>query len=178
MSPRVVPRDDAAAMNRAQRKHRPQRVSEATLDQTLRRSERIERTATSYELYQRAEMLETRGAQVDYDALLTSGKGVEAIAFWKYATAPRGPDGSRMMDARETRTLSKASGPAGSYLVPQDFYDRIVSARRAAGVLGRDDVSLVLETEKGTTFPIPAASAHGVGAWTAESAAYPTGSQD
>src|SRR5215217_8721463 len=108
-------------------------------------------------------MLETRNAQVDYDALLVSGKGIESIAFWKYATAPRGPDGSRMMDARETRTLSKASGPAGSYLVPQDFYDRIVSARRAAGVLGRDDVSLVFETERGTTLPIPSATAHGTG---------------
>ena len=34
------------------------------------------------------------------------------------------------------------------------------------------------ETEKGTTFPIPAASAHGTSSWTAENAAYPTTSQD
>src|SRR5215217_812145 len=123
-------------------------------------------------------MLETRNAQVDYDALLVSGKGIESIAFWKYAAGPRGPDGSRMMDARETRALSKASGPVGSYLVPQDFYDQVVAARRAVGVLGRDDVSLVLTTEKGTVFPVPAASAHGVGSWIAESGAYPTSSQD
>jgi HK97 family phage major capsid protein len=36
----------------------------------------------------------------------------------------------------------------------------------------------VVETERGTTIPIPSATAHGTGSWVAESGAHPTTGQD
>jgi HK97 family phage major capsid protein len=101
--------------------------------------------------------------------------------FWKYMTAQpvvfgRSADEADWAPSRyliepgEQRTLSRATGPAGGFLVPQDFDSQVTSARRARNVIG--NVSRVLVTDHGRALPLPSASAHGVGTWTAESAAY------
>ncbi len=98
--------------------------------------------------------------------------------FWRYMTAPpnalKGPDdhdvANFLFEPNEQRVLSKATNPAGGFVVPTDFDDMITSARRARNVIA--NVSRILETEHGRSVPIPSASAHGSGSWTSENAAY------
>jgi HK97 family phage major capsid protein len=74
-----------------------------------------------------------------------------------------------LFEDSELRVLSKATSAAGGYLVPQDFDQRITSARRARNVIG--ELGRVLETDHGRPIPLPTTTAHGTGAWTAENAA-------
>ena len=64
---------------------------------------------------------------------------------------------------------SKATGPAGGYLVPQDFVNLVTSARRAQGVIG--ELARQIETDHGRPIPLPAATSHGTASWVAENAA-------
>ena len=100
------------------------------------------------------------------------------LLFWRYLTTRAvgiGPPFERdqlspyLFDKHEQRTLSKATGPAGGCLVPQDFDNLVTSARRARNVIG--ELARGLETDNGRVIPLPTATAHGVGAWQAESAA-------
>ncbi len=103
------------------------------------------------------------------------------LVFWKYLTTPGGFFDGRtsadepewapqryLFEDAEVRTLSRATGPAGGFLVPQDFDELVTSARRARNVIG--NVSRVLLTDHGRAIPLPTATAHGTGAWTAENA--------
>ena len=74
--------------------------------------------------------------------------------FWRYVTgrAPilkseLGHERLATLSESEHRTLSKATGPAGGYLVPQDFDNLVTSARRARSVIG--ELARVVETDHG-----------------------------
>jgi HK97 family phage major capsid protein len=100
-------------------------------------------------------------------------------AFWRYATsqttlfdAPDRPAWAPeryLFEPLEQRALSKATGPAGGFLVPSDFDEMITSARRARNVIG--SVARVIVTSHGRPLPLPTATAHGAGSWVAENAA-------
>ena len=131
-------------------------------------------TPTEQRAAQRSSYAEYRSKPNDY-IVFSDREG--DVAFWKYATAKAlplekfpGDDVSAYLpiDA-ERRALSKASGASGAFLVPSDFDELITGARRAANVIGA--LARQLETSHGRAVPIPAATAHGSGAWTAESAA-------
>lgn len=83
------------------------------------------------------------------------------FAWWNHAVGEEG-------DA-ENRVLSKASGAAGSFLVPQDFYEQVVAVIRDRGSVAK--VALEIQTAEGRTLPLPELTAHGSGAWTSENAA-------
>jgi HK97 family phage major capsid protein len=100
-------------------------------------------------------------------------------AFWKYLTATSISGFERfqgdtlsayLLEDAEYRVLSKATSAAGGYLVPADFDELITSARRSRNVIA--EVARTIETDHGRAVPLPAASAHGVGTWTAENVAY------
>ncbi len=102
------------------------------------------------------------------------------LAFWRYLTAPSGFDfrvtidepewspARYLMEPAEQRVLSKATNAAGGFLVPSDFDEMVTSARRARNVIG--NVSRVILTDHGRPLPLPTATAHGTGSWTAENA--------
>ena len=101
----------------------------------------------------------------------------ERFLFWKYLTAKNTGFGPRfegdelsdyLFDEHEASTLSKATGPAGGFLVPSDFDNLVTSARRARNVIG--EAARVIETDHGRALPLPVASAHGAAVWTAVSA--------
>jgi HK97 family phage major capsid protein len=75
----------------------------------------------------------------------------------------------------EERALSKLSGPAGGYLVGEDFYRQIVEARRMRGVVGR--LATVIETPNGARMPVPVTTSTPAATWIGESSTYTT-SQD
>jgi HK97 family phage major capsid protein len=90
------------------------------------------------------------------------------VAFWKYMTVDvLEPEAA--LNQIEKRALSRATGPAGGYLVPADFDAQITSAARAANVIA--GLAREIVTDDGRDLPVPAATAHGTAAWTAESAA-------
>jgi HK97 family phage major capsid protein len=101
------------------------------------------------------------------------------IVFWRYLTgkpvfapdsALAGMEAAKILfEDSELRVLSKASSAAGGYLVPNDFGQQITSARRARNVIG--ELARNLETDHGRPVPLPTATAHGTGVWTAENAA-------
>ena len=97
--------------------------------------------------------------------------------FWRYVTTratPLGPrfEGDELSDylfsEHEQRTLSKASGAGGGFLVPSDFDLLVTSARRARNVIA--ELARQIETEHGRAVPLPTATAHGTGSWAAENA--------
>ena len=67
-----------------------------------------------------------------------------------------------LFSEHEQRTLSKATGAAGGFLLPSDFSDAIVSAKRARSVIG--ELARQFETDNGRALRIPSATAHGAGA--------------
>jgi HK97 family phage major capsid protein len=73
------------------------------------------------------------------------------------------------MDIEEQRALSKASGAAGSFLVPTDFYDQIIRSLRFMGSVAQLATEIV--TDSGDSIQVPANTAHGIAYWTAENAA-------
>lgn len=90
------------------------------------------------------------------------------VAWWRFMTV-RGPLPKRTLDLPEERALSKATGPAGGYLVPSDLDALVTAARRSRAAIGA--VARNITTENGVTFSLGAASAHGTGSWVAEAAA-------
>lgn len=96
----------------------------------------------------------------------------EFRAFWRYVSGPMPTTGNPldMLDKVERRVLSKASNPAGGYLVPSDFDDQIVSLRRAGSRIGA--IARELPTPDGRQLPVATVTAHGTSAWTAENASF------
>ena len=89
--------------------------------------------------------------------------------WWKYV-AELGEDRRHLLTETEHRVMSKATGGAGGFLVPQDMDVLITTARRTRGVIGAAARELV--TTHGRTITAPIAATHGTGTWTAENAAY------
>jgi HK97 family phage major capsid protein len=102
------------------------------------------------------------------------------LVFWRYLTAPAMPEfGGRVfpgdelsayvINEDEHRTLSRATNPAGGFLVPSGFDDQITAARRARNVIS--ELARQIETDHGRGIPLPTTTAHGTASWTAENAA-------
>jgi HK97 family phage major capsid protein len=85
-------------------------------------------------------------------------------AYWRHLDV-----GQLDMDVEEQRALSKASGAAGSYLVPTDFYNQIIRSQRDMGAISM--LATEITTDSGETIQVPANTAHGIAYWTAENAA-------
>jgi HK97 family phage major capsid protein len=71
------------------------------------------------------------------------------------------------LDVEEQRALSKATGAAGNFLVPTDFYDQIIRSLRFMGSVAQLATEYV--TDSGDSIQVPANTAHGIASWTAES---------
>jgi HK97 family phage major capsid protein len=85
-------------------------------------------------------------------------------AYFKYMVK-----GWHNMDIEEQRALSKASGAAGAFLVPTDFYNQIIRSLRFMGSVAQLCTEVV--TDSGDSIQVPANTAHGIAYWTAENAA-------
>jgi hypothetical protein len=100
--------------------------------------------------------------------------GEHAGVWWKRATAPPPLGGEDVrgvfLSEDERRTLSKASGSVGGYLVPSDFEAQIMSIAHTRATIGQ--LARTVTTPSGITSSITAASTHGVATWTAENAAF------
>lgn len=79
-------------------------------------------------------------------------------------------EGRESLTADELRVLSKATGAAGAYLVPTDFYNQVIRATRFIGAIG--DAATVITTASGDSIQVPQNLAHGTAAWIAESGSY------
>jgi HK97 family phage major capsid protein len=106
---------------------------------------------------------------------VTSFSSPESI-FWRYMTEPAlvgrneftGSLELGTLDEEEQRVLSKATNAAGGYLVPSDFDEMVTSVRRSRAVIA--NLAREIVTEEGSALLMPAATTHGVAAWTAENA--------
>jgi len=87
-------------------------------------------------------------------------------AYWKYLTVGNLSE----LDVEEQRALSRATGAAGNFLVPTDFYNQIIRSLRQMGSISSLATEIV--TDSGDTIQVPANTAHGTASWTAENAAY------
>jgi HK97 family phage major capsid protein len=85
-------------------------------------------------------------------------------AWWEFSTTPR-----VQLDTPEHRALSRATGPAGNFLVPVDVEAQIISAARAESAIAR--LAREFTTTSGSTLNLPTAPTHGTAVWTAENAA-------
>lgn len=84
-------------------------------------------------------------------------------AFFRWMQDP-----SQITDV-ERRVMSKASGAAGLYAVPTQFFNELVSALRTTGVMRQ--ISRVITTDSGASLQVPKVTAHGTASWIAESGA-------
>lgn len=87
-------------------------------------------------------------------------------AFWHYMSTSNDHE----LDREELRTLSKATGPAGGFLVPTDMYDQVIRAERLMGAVAA--LATTLTTTGGEQLLVPRNLVHGTAAWVAENAAY------
>lgn len=87
-------------------------------------------------------------------------------AFFHFMTTR----GNEELTYEELRTLSKASGGAGAYLVPTDMYDQIIRAERLMGAIAQ--VATTITTSSGDTLNVPQNLTHGTASWVAENAGY------
>jgi len=78
--------------------------------------------------------------------------------------------GDRGITNEEFRVLSKASGAAGLFLVPTDFYQQVIRALRFIGAIGAE--ATVVTTASGDAIQVPQNLAHGTASWIAESGSY------
>lgn len=78
--------------------------------------------------------------------------------------------GDRGLTNEEYRVLSKATGAAGLFLVPTDFYNQVVRALRFIGAIGAE--ASTLTTGTGDAIQVPQNLAHGAASWLAESGSY------
>ncbi len=99
----------------------------------------------------------------------TAGSPTAERAWWRYMTVPVLGNAHDELNHEEQRALSRATGPAGGYLAPQDAYEEIVAAARPQRVIGA--LAREIVTDTGRTLPLPTAPAHGTGGWLAENAA-------
>src|SRR5829696_8938726 len=86
-------------------------------------------------------------------------------AWWEHATKSKWVQ----LDTPEHRALSRATGPAGNFLVPTDVEAQIVSAARAESAIARH--AREVPTTSGSTLNLPTSPAHGAASWVAENAA-------
>ena len=86
-------------------------------------------------------------------------------AWWEHATNPKWVQ----LDTPEHRALSRATGPAGNFLVPTDVEAQIISAARAESAIARH--AREVPTTSGSTLNLPTSPTHGAASWTAENAA-------
>jgi HK97 family phage major capsid protein len=86
-------------------------------------------------------------------------------AYWKYMTVGSLSE----LDVEEQRAISRASGAAGNFLVPTDFYNQIIRSLRFMGSVAQLATEYV--TDNGDSIQVPANTAHGTAVWTAENAA-------
>jgi len=70
----------------------------------------------------------------------------------------------------EQRDMLTTAATAGGYVVPQDFYDTVVSAK-VPGVAMRKTNARVINTSNGRDLPIPTQSAYGAAAYVSEGSA-------
>lgn len=107
--------------------------------------------------------------------------------FMEYRALTRGPDPQDLpevrsayykhmvishlsnLDVEEQRALSKASGAAGAFLVPQDMYNQIVKSLRFMGSI--NNLANEIITASGERITVPTNPTHGIAYWTAENAA-------
>lgn len=87
-------------------------------------------------------------------------------AIYKYLGARSISD----LDVEEHRVLSKATNPAGGFIVPTGFERRLIEARRFLGSF--ESLADVMLTDSGDAIPMPTLTAFGTMTWTAENAAY------
>lgn len=87
-------------------------------------------------------------------------------AYWKYLTVKSLSE----LDVEEQRALSRATGAAGNFLVPTDFYNQIIRALRFMGSVAQLCTEYV--TDNGDSIQVPANTAHGTASWTSESGSY------
>jgi HK97 family phage major capsid protein len=87
-------------------------------------------------------------------------------AYWRYMTVGSLAD----LDVEEQRALSRATGAAGNFLVPTDFYNQIIRAQRFMGNFANLATEIV--TDGGDTIQVPTNTAHGVATWTSENSSY------
>lgn len=87
-------------------------------------------------------------------------------AIYKYLGARSISD----LDVEEHRVLSKATNPAGGFIVPTGFERRLIEARRFLGSF--ESLSDIMLTDSGDAIPMPTLTAFGTMTWTAENAAY------
>jgi HK97 family phage major capsid protein len=109
------------------------------------------------------------GVQSTFEEFRNGSAQGDDNAFWKYVQAPLGmADPADVLNQTEFRVLSKgASG--GSFLVPTDLSEMVISAARAQSPIAQLAQEFV--TERGDTFNVPTAATHGSAAWVAESGA-------
>jgi HK97 family phage major capsid protein len=87
-------------------------------------------------------------------------------AYYKYMTVGSLSE----LDVEEQRALSRATGAAGNFLVPTDFYDQIIRSLRFMGSVATLATEYV--TDNGDSIQVPANTAHGTASWTSESGGY------
>jgi predicted phage gp36 major capsid-like protein len=76
-------------------------------------------------------------------------------AYWKYMTVGSLSE----LDVEEQRAISRASGAAGNFLVPTDFYNQIIRSLRFMGSVAQLCTEYV--TDNGDSIQVPANTAHG-----------------
>jgi HK97 family phage major capsid protein len=81
-------------------------------------------------------------------------------AYYKYMTVGSLSE----LDVEEQRALSRATGAAGNFLVPTDFYDQIIRSLRFMGSVATLATEYV--TDNGDSIQVPANTAHGTASWT------------
>jgi HK97 family phage major capsid protein len=87
-------------------------------------------------------------------------------AYWKYMHARSTAE----LDVEEQRALSRATGAAGNFLVPTDFYRQLISALRWQGSFA--SLANEIVTDNGETIPVAVNTAFGTANWVAENNAY------
>ena len=74
------------------------------------------------------------------------------------------------IDVEEHRVLSRATNPAGGFIVPTEFENRLIEARRFIGSF--ETLANIIVTDSGEPLLIPSVSAFGAMTWTSENAAF------
>lgn len=87
-------------------------------------------------------------------------------AFFKYVTARAVAE----LDFEEKRALSRATNPAGGFLVPTEMEASIIRSERFMGSVAA--LSNTITTAGGEPLLVAANTAHGSAVWTAENAAF------
>jgi HK97 family phage major capsid protein len=79
-------------------------------------------------------------------------------------------EGADNLEVEEKRALSRATGAAGNFLVPTDFYDQVIRSLRFMGSVA--NLATEVTTSGGDSIQVPANTAHGSASWLSENSAY------